>query len=64
MDYYGKERIKLSDKTIQQVLTELNSAIPEWLHLINICFLSDDLKDRYRKLLSERITVLGLNAVV
>ena len=64
VDYYGKERLKLSDKAIQQVLSELESAISEWFHLLDICFLSDDLKDRYRKLLSERITVLGLNAVV
>lgn len=59
INYYGKERLKLSDKTIQQVLSELASAIPEWFHLLDVCFLSDDLKEKYRVLLTNRIHVLG-----
>lgn len=61
VDYYGKERLKLSDKTIEQVLTELTNAIPEWLALLNICFLSDELKEKYRNLLLNRIHVLEMN---
>lgn len=61
VNYYGKERLKLSDKTIQQVLDDFNSAIPEWFDLLNVCFLSADLKEKYRQLLSERIAILGLN---
>ena len=61
VDYYGKERIKLSEKIIQQVLVELHSAIPEWFHLIHVSFLSDDLKNRYKKLLLERMNVLGFS---
>lgn len=59
--YYAKDRLKLSDKTIQQVLSDFQIAIPKWFHLLNICFLSDDLKGKYKELLLERILVLGLN---
>ena len=61
INYYGKERMKLSDKTIQQVLSELASAIPEWFHLLDVCFLSDDLKGKYSQLLTNRIRILGLD---
>lgn len=60
VNYYGKERLKLSDKTISKILTDLKSAIPEWLHLLNICFLSEDLKKKYRDLLLKRAGILGL----
>jgi len=60
VNYYGKEHLRLSDKTIRQILNELQTAIPEWLHLLDVCFLSDGLKDKYRQLLSNRIRVLGL----
>jgi serine/threonine-protein kinase HipA len=60
VDYYGKERLKLSDKTILKVLTELQSAIPEWLNLLTVSFLPDDLKEKYRALLSKRIDILKL----
>lgn len=60
VNYYGKERLKLSDKTIQQILNELQSAIPEWLQLLDVCFLSDDLKDKYFKLLANRVGCLGI----
>ncbi len=60
VNYYGKERLKLSDKTVQQVLDELTAAIPKWFDLLDICFLSDDLKEKYRQLLAARVTVLGL----
>jgi serine/threonine-protein kinase HipA len=62
VNYYGKERLKLSDKTILQVLSDLKSAIPEWLHLLNVSFLSDDLKEKYRDLLLKRVEILGLRA--
>ena len=58
VDYYGKDRLKLSDKTIQQVLNDIESALPEWFHLISICFLSDDLKEKYKQLLTDRAAIL------
>ena len=61
IDYYGKGRLKLSDKTIEQVLSELTAAIPEWFALLDVCFLSSDLKQKYQKLLLSRMNVLELN---
>ncbi len=58
VNYYGKDRLKLSDKTIQQVLNEIELALPKWFHLLSICFLSDDLKEKYKNLLSRRIALL------
>ncbi len=60
VNYYGKERLKLSDKTIQHVLNELTVSIPKWFDLLDICFLSDDLKEKYRQLLAIRVGILGL----
>ncbi len=58
VNYFGKERLKLSDKTIRQISNELAAVMPEWFHLINVCFLSPDLKKKYRQLLNERIFIL------
>jgi serine/threonine-protein kinase HipA len=61
VNYYGKERLKLSDKTILKVLRDLQSAIPTWLHLLTVSFLTDDLKEKYRALLLKRIEILELD---
>ena len=42
VDYYGKDRLKLSDKTIDKVLNDIKSALPEWFQLLSICFLSSN----------------------
>lgn len=60
IDYYAKKRLKLSDKIIQQVLNDFQIVFPQWLHLLNVCFLSDDLKEKYKELLLNRIAVLGI----
>jgi serine/threonine-protein kinase HipA len=62
--YYGKEHLKLSDKTIFKVLTDLQTAIPTWLHLLTVSFLPDDLKEKYHALLLKRIEILGLDKVI
>ena len=58
IQYYGKERLKLTDKTIQQVFSELKMAFPVWFQLLNICFLSEDLKEKYKKILTDRRAIL------
>lgn len=60
MDYFGKERCALTDPIIKKILTRFGSAFQEWFHLIDISFLSEELKDNYRRLLSDRIKVLDL----
>lgn len=55
INYYAKERLGLSDKTLDSILLTMIKCLPEWNELIEISFLSDDMKEKYLKLLGERI---------
>lgn len=61
INYFGKERCFLTDKIIEKTLNTINTALPHWFELIDISFLSDEMKEKYRVLLQKRINVLGLN---
>lgn len=58
VNYFGKEKCGLTDKTIEKSLGIIQSAIPGWYTLIGISFLSEMMKDKYEKLLLERTRVL------
>ena len=58
---YGKERLKLSDKTIEKTFQNLAEAQSEWQRLLAICCLSDGMKTKYKALLAKRLKVLGLD---
>ena len=60
INYLGKERLKLSDKSIEKALQALSNSQSEWQHLLSICFLSPEMKTKYKDLLSKRMEVLGL----
>ncbi|MCP4220646.1 MAG: HipA domain-containing protein [bacterium] len=60
LDYYGRERLKLNDKIIEGICENIRKVFPVWQALIDICFLPDDLKGRYRALLWERKKILGI----
>lgn len=55
VDYYGKERLQLNEKTIATILEQIKKATPEWKKLLEISFLSDDMKEKYLELLESRI---------
>jgi serine/threonine-protein kinase HipA len=55
LDYYAKERLELNDKTIDSILFDMNKSISKWTELIEISFLSDQIKEKYLKLMSNRI---------
>ena len=59
VNYFGKERCNLTDPIIEKILETIQSALLFWFELIGISFLSDGMKDKYVKLLQERIDVLG-----
>jgi serine/threonine-protein kinase HipA len=61
VEYFGKERCGLTDKVIEFNLQSLFQAIPVWKNLLDICFLSDDVKEKYLSLLEIRIKILGLS---
>jgi serine/threonine-protein kinase HipA len=54
VDYFGKERLKLSDKVLTQTMGRFRAAFPEWERLIDAGFLSDGMKEGYQRLIRER----------
>ena len=58
IDYFGQERLGLNRHVADSVLEDINNAIRNWRDLLNVCFLSDDLKEKYSDLLNERIQLI------
>ncbi|WP_268223867.1 HipA domain-containing protein [Sinomicrobium oceani] len=54
-DYYAKERLQLNDKTIAVILEQMQRAVPKWKELIDISFLSEEMKEKYFNLLENRL---------
>ena len=54
IDYFGRTRLSLSDKVITSILDNLKWVMPEWDNLIEISFLPNELKLRYKQLLEKR----------
>lgn len=57
IDYYAKERLLLNEKTINTILDQMKKATPKWKELLEISFLSEDMKEKYLKLLKNRLTI-------
>ncbi len=55
IDYFAKERLELNNKSIDSVILEMNKNISKWKDLIEISFLSIDMKKKYLKLFENRI---------
>lgn len=55
IDYFGKERLQLSDKTIDLTIKKMFDSIQKWNELIEISFLSLEMKEKYFRLLHERL---------
>lgn len=53
--YYAKERLQLKEKIITTILEQMHNTIPKWKELLEISFLSDEMKERYLSLLGSRI---------
>jgi len=58
IDYFGQERLGLNRQVADSVLEDIHKAIKDWRDLLNVCFLSDDLKEKYSALLNERIRLI------
>ncbi|WP_223270891.1 HipA domain-containing protein [Subsaximicrobium wynnwilliamsii] len=59
INYYAKERLQLNEKTIATILEQLNKATPKWKELLEISFLSNEMKEKYLILLETRIEMIG-----
>jgi serine/threonine-protein kinase HipA len=60
VDYFGNQRCELTPKSIDKVLETISSAVPKWKELIGISYLSDEMKEKYHKLLGTRLARLGI----
>ena len=54
VEYYGIEKMKLTDKTIKSEMQNLINTKQDLEKLINISFLTNDMKEKYVELFSER----------
>ena len=59
VNYFGRERCNLTDKIIERILEKIQKEIPAWFNLIDISFLSGEMKDKFKNLLQKRIDILG-----
>lgn len=59
IDYYGKERLSLPIKTIDEVVSKLQTSYPKWEELITNSFLSEEKKEAYLTLLEKRFNRLS-----
>ena len=60
IDYFGKERCGLTDIVIEKNIDSIKAVLPQWFDMIDISFLSAEMKEKYVNLLQKRIKVLGL----
>ena len=61
LDYFCKERLKLTPGQIDKVVKDLQKAMPAFDRLIGQSFLSEDRQLGYRAILHDRAKRLGLN---
>jgi len=61
VSYFGKERLGLPEKIIQEELQKFQEAYPIWDKLLKDSFLSQNLKDKYADLLEKQKARLALN---
>ena len=55
INYYAYERLQLNENVVNGVLNTISEKIPTWIELINMSFLSEELKEKYLILLRERV---------
>ncbi len=58
IDYYGKERLKINEKVVNQICEDIKRSFADWNNLISKSFLSDDMKEKYSDLIAKRFSIL------
>lgn len=58
LDYFAGERLGVPERIVEKILTEFAAAREQWENLVEISFLSQEMKIRYLKLLDERFARL------
>ncbi len=60
IDYFAKERMKLNNIIISQVINKIIAELSNWEELISLSFLSDDMKEKYLEILGKRRSTIKL----
>lgn len=58
-NYFGNERLGLSEKVLKKIEEEFRAYYSEWLNIIEISFLKEELKEKYVQVLDQRREKLG-----
>lgn len=58
VEYWGKERLQLNDQVVDKALNSIEVKFERWTELINKSFLSDQMKEKYILLLTERRNII------
>ncbi len=58
VEHWGKEKLQLNNKVIEQIINSISEKFERWNELINKSFLSEDMKEKYIDLLKERKKIL------
>lgn len=58
INYFGKERCSLTEIVIEKIINQIKSQYSNWQDLIEISFLSSDMKLKYKTLLTSRYNTL------
>lgn len=64
INYFGKERLGLSETVLKDEMECIKRSLPKWLEIIKISFLSDTMKEQYTKLLLSRSRRLGIDTEI
>ncbi len=60
IDYFGRDKLQLTGKVVDDCLQRFKTSVPKWHDLITISFMSDSMKTLYSELLQQRCAVLEL----
>jgi len=60
IEYYGVRRLGLPNKIIDRIMNEIHAVLQSWNELISRSFLSEKMKEMFKKLLEERVKRLYL----
>ncbi|MCX6326171.1 MAG: HipA domain-containing protein [Bacteroidia bacterium] len=60
INYFGKGSCGLTEKVIGKILQTITDAVPDWRKLIDISFLSAEMKNKYHDLLNTRLDALKI----
>jgi len=58
IEYFGRQRLDLTDKTISRITEEISRALPVWEETVHMGFLSNEMKNRYQELVNDRSKIL------